>query len=133
MIKADIKSDMLNFDKVDDELRRYIDANLESLAHRVKDRAKELCPVKEGRLKKSIRVQKLKDDEFRVIAHDPKAHLVEMGHVQEGRNGNIVGHVPPYPFLRPARDEVINDLLTLGSRNYDFAKSSGVFDGYWKG
>lgn len=44
---------------------------------------------------------------------DPKAHLVEFGHVLvKGRKGNrrVIGHVPGHPFLRPAWDKHKGDL-----------------------
>jgi len=132
MLEATETTDMTGFDRIDDELRQYIESNLEGVANNVADLAREYCPVKTGKLKKSIKVEE-RDDGYRVITRDAKAHLLEFGHVQEDRKGNIVGHVPPYPFLRPAREAVINDLLRYGGRNYDFAKSSGLFDNYWKG
>ncbi len=133
MLNADVNCDMTGFEKIGDELREYIGANLESIAYHVKDRAQELCPVDEGDLKKSIKVEKVRTDEFRVVTRDPKAHLVELGHVLEDKKGNVIGHVPPYPFLRPARDEAINELLRFGGKGYDFVKASGVFDSYWRG
>lgn len=133
MLSADVNCDMTGFDRIDDELRQYINANLEGIAHEVKDRAKANIKNRTGRLRRSVRVRETKDGEFRVVASAPHAHLVEFGHVQENKKGKIIGHVPPHPFLRPARDEVINELLRSGGKGYDFAKASGVFDDYWKG
>jgi len=66
-----------------------------------------------GRLKKSIRTRKLSRLGFGlqpapiIVAVDrkkaPHAHLVEYGHALV-KNGKVVGHVPAYPFWRPALD-----------------------------
>lgn len=34
------------------------------------------------------------------------AHLVEQGHQMVVKDGRVVGHVPPYPFLGPAEQDV---------------------------
>lgn len=69
--------------------------------------------VKGGKLKKSIKVKNegLKNGEIKysVGSADPKAHLIEFGHllVKGGPldgGGHVVGWVPAYPFLRPAAE-----------------------------
>ncbi len=132
MIKIGMDFSNLDLSKYTTEIQEYIIDHKKEIAHRVKDRAKQLCPKKTGRLCRSIRVRKTRDG-FEVRANAPHAHLVEFGHRIKKENGEYDGHVPPHPFLRPARDEVLNNLLNSGAKGFEFAESAGVFDDYWKG
>lgn len=50
---------------------------------------------------------KINKDQWLVGAFAPHAHLVESGHrLTVGKNGRVVGHVPPHPFFEPAIEAV---------------------------
>ncbi|MBI9110295.1 HK97 gp10 family phage protein [Maridesulfovibrio ferrireducens] len=132
MLKANVDCSLLEFDQVTAELKAYLEDNCESLAHQIKDEAIRLCPIDDGKMVKTIKVAKNGDD-YRVVVRDPKSHLVEFGHVVEDKNGNIVGHAQPKPFLRPAREKVIGELLRAGTKGIDFVNSSGFFGNHWEG
>ncbi len=79
-----------------------------------------------GNLKKAIRTKKLKRLGFgnqpaAVIAavdrkKAPHAHLVEFGHALV-RNGRVIGHVPAYPFWRPAVDAKAGEAMSQVERD----------------
>lgn len=73
-----------------------------------------------GNLIRSIKKRKSRLMENSVIAGAmaPHAHLLEEGHAIV-RNGNVVGHVPARPFVKPAEEftrtkiqEVVNEVLS---------------------
>lgn len=93
-----------------------LETRADELAQKVAQYARENCPEKSGKLKKSIKVEDMPDGK-RVRAAANHAHLVELGHRMvkpyhiEG-GGQEAGHVPAYPFLRPALDKVIAEETT---------------------
>lgn len=78
-----------------------------------------------GNLKKSVRTKKLKRLGFGlnpapiIVAVDrkkaPHAHLVEYGHALV-KNGKVIGHVPAYPFWRPALDSKLPHAVSTVER-----------------
>lgn len=103
----------------------------EEIAGEVAEEARRRVPVKEGRLKKSIKVAK-RDGRIFVRAYGTKSrhgHLVEYGHIMVNpHTGAFVGHVPAYPFLRPALDTVVAQ-ITSGSFTPSGAKETVQGDG----
>jgi len=101
----------------------------------IRDKAKAKVPKRTGRLKESITVT-VRFPDFRNVDAEvgPKsafkfikvegalgqfkqlaatgwyAHFVEFGHVLKAR-GKIIGSVPPRPFLRPAADESVGEVV----------------------
>lgn len=71
--------------------------------HSKKYEAKRTKPHKH--LRTSIRPKKSRYDGWIVQAGVPHAHLVEYGHYIV-RNGDLIGHAAPHPFLRKAKDAV---------------------------
>ena len=70
----------------------------EDSAEQIKESAKELVPVKSGRLKNSIEVTK-EGDNYVIGSDLPYAGCVEYG----------TKDMAPTPYLRPALSEVVNE------------------------
>lgn len=95
------------------EIEEALRSNLEEIAHRVADKARQKVRRRTGKLARTIKVITLPHG-FRVKAGSNKvrtAHLIEFGHDMVTKDGRTVGRVPAYPFLRPAKEEVINDVI----------------------
>ena len=116
----------------------FIDQNAGAIAEDIAAEAEATTAFKDktGKLRKSIRARKMhswtgsrggthltesvptnRDVDgvvWVVQASDPKAHLIELGHVKKTRKGKILGTVPAYPFIRPALEKI-------------FAKASALF------
>lgn len=84
----------------------------------IRDRARALCPVKRGRLRKAIIVLRRRGRpeydhvavgiDYRKASH---GHLVEFGTGPRVSNGRSTGQMPARPFMRPAfessKEEVV--------------------------
>ena len=70
--------------------------------------------VKTGILKKRIGKKRSKYDRLSYIAgaNAPHAHLLENGHAIV-KNGIVLGHVPARPFVKPAEDEVKQEIMEV--------------------
>ncbi len=95
-------------------IRDATDEALKQMAERVKDRAKQTSAFADhtGNLRRSIRVLEHPHALGYIVraggtGESGHAHLVEFGHAQVTKDGRIVGHVPPHPFLRPALEEEV--------------------------
>ena len=133
-------------------LNAFVEMNLLRLAGEImmEARASSAFSDETGRLRKSIKVQKVRldgEDAVTVRATSPHAHLIEFGHNQVTRGkmyskrgktpvrgpGEIVGVVPAKPFLRPALLKVMAKYMAgfrAGSGVHaEFAASSGIFEG----
>ncbi|MFB3788470.1 MAG: HK97-gp10 family putative phage morphogenesis protein [bacterium] len=86
----------------------------------IRARARELCPVKTGRLRKAIQVKRHRGTpetthvsvgiDYRKVRY---GHLVEFGSPgRETKSGKSTGPMPAQPFMRPAfeatKEEVTN-------------------------
>ena len=106
-------------EEVPKALKDFIIENEEKVAKMIEDRAKATTQFKDktGRLRKSIKAKKSKYDEggWIVSAIAPHAHLVEFGHdkIVPWISPNSIGTVPPHPFLREAKESVINEAIAL--------------------
>ena len=107
LFKADVRVGIQNVSL--SPIKKAADEWLRETAERVKDRARQTSAFvdRSGALRRSIRVL----EHPRVLGYivraggtkkSAHAHLVEFGHAQVTKDGRIVGHVPPHPFLRPA-------------------------------
>ena len=72
--------------------------------------ARAKCPVKTGKLKKSIKqsvsVKEGGESYVKIFVSKPHGHLIEFGHaIKRVKGGPTFGHVPAHPFMRPAIDE----------------------------
>lgn len=87
-----------------DRAPELVDQELETAARNIEADAKGYIKSKSGHLASSIKVQKSKA-RYKIIAGGasaPHAHLVEFGHRMVNENGQVIGDVPPHPFLRRA-------------------------------
>jgi len=120
-------------------IRDAVSPGLKALAGEVAARAKHSSAFKDktGYLRKSIKVTKptaadiaeAGDPSVLVVrTRAPHAHLVEDGHAMVTADGRVVGHVPPHPFLRPARDSVANEaeaIVALAMDKIDIVVGGG--------
>ena len=101
----------VDIDAITADVREMMEPQLEYLAERVADEARRTSEFadKTGELRRSISAKKSKfeDGGYIVIAKAQHAHLVEFGHVQVTKNGDVVGSVAARPFLRRAKDKVL--------------------------
>ena len=67
-----------------------------------------------GILKRRIKKKRSKYNEHSCIAGAmaPHAHLLEYGHALV-RNGQVYGHVPAHPFVRPAEEAVKKEVMQV--------------------
>jgi len=119
MIKAEVNyaTDIELPDKIDfSKLNRIIDDNVEKIATFIRDDAKATTAFtdKTGKLRKSIRIRKSKfeDGGYIVQSKAPHAHLVELGH-DLIKNGKKIGRVKEHPFLRPAKEKAIKQVIKV--------------------
>jgi HK97 gp10 family phage protein len=93
------------------------DAQAAASIHRGPRRRPEAVPLAE-----TIRtdVEQMGKESARVAVgtNSPIAHLREFGHAQVaggalGQGGHVIGHVPAYPFLRPAIDQHAEDAVQI--------------------
>ena len=109
-----------------EKVASYRDEITEKVADAVLKRAKTTTQFDDdtGRLRKSGRKKPSRYDEGTVLVQftDPKAHLIEHGHLmvkhdgtpaRVGKHGEVMRHVPAYPFLGPAADEVEAELPAI--------------------
>jgi len=91
-----------------DKLNEHIENNCMQLAQECAETAKGLVGEKTGYLKKHIKAYRSRYEEGGAIcyADAPHAWLVEFGHALI-RNGQVIGHVPAHPFMRPAKEKVM--------------------------
>ena len=91
-------------------VRAEIDSDLGGIAAQVFEKARGTTAFRDktGRLRQSIWIyrSKFRDGGYVVYVKAPHSHLVEFGHVQMGRDGTVLGHVPGKHFLRKARNAV---------------------------
>lgn len=84
---------------------------LEYAGEMIKNSAKSKIHNETGALGASVKTQSkftATKQQVSVIAggvQAPHAHLVEFGHRQITKTGQIIGDVPAHPFLRPAYEE----------------------------
>ena len=89
---------------------------LENSANKISNSAKSKINDKTGNLKQSIKIRKFNKKDIKGVSvvaggtKAPHAHLVEFGHRQIDKNGNVVGDVPPHPFFRNSFDEYREEL-----------------------
>jgi HK97 gp10 family phage protein len=79
--------------------------SLLSAAGALQASAKQLCPVRSGRLRDSITVTGNGTDSVTVGSDLPYAAAVEFGHVEKLKDGGEK-QIPAQPFLIPAFEEV---------------------------
>ena len=87
---------------VENLIRKRIQTKLTKIGAIVVKRAKQLCPVRTGALKKSIHAE-VSQGRVEIIADTEYAYYVETG---EGRG-------PAQPFLRPALHSIEKDIPTM--------------------
>lgn len=84
---------------------------LEHAGEIIKNSAKSKIHDDTGALSASVKTQSkftVKKQQVSVIAggvQAPHAHLVEFGHRQITKTGQVLGDVPAHPFMRPAYEE----------------------------
>jgi HK97 gp10 family phage protein len=97
--------------------RKAVRTAAKSAAKVLLEEAKARVPVKTGNLKKSLGINTRTKKGNIIVYVSPRegkkakydgfyGRFVELGHILrekgKGRNGKVIGHVPPKPFLRPA-------------------------------
>ena len=99
------------------EVLDAIDGNLNEVAEVVFFEAKNTTAFKDRKpyLRSTIkkRKSKFKDGGYIVFSRDPKAHLVEYGHVAVPPGELPEGRVPAHAFMRPALDKGIRVAVEL--------------------
>ena len=109
--------DMDGFDVQTQEVIDAVNANISEVAEFVLTEANTSTAFKDKNivLRPSLKKRKSKFENggYIVFSPDPKAHLVEFGHVMIAW-GKITGRrVPPHPFLRPAVDKGVRKAVEL--------------------
>jgi len=115
ILNAEAFVDIEGFDIGLDEIIMDIDAHeVKAVAATVRDKAQATSAFidRSGKLRDSITMRKSKfeDGGYIVVAKDPKAHLIEWGHVKI-LWGKITGErVPAKSFMRKALEETVSEL-----------------------
>lgn len=111
MLEAQVIVNIEGFDTQLDDIMKEVDGDLQVIAAAVRDEAKASSEFKNksGDLRKSIKMRKssFEDGGFIVYTKDPKAHLVEFGHVMFIHGKPTGERVPAHSFLRSAVEKVI--------------------------
>lgn len=100
---------------------------LETVSTKIKVDAESKINSKTGELKGSLR--KKKKSQSGVTSYEisaggqsaPHAHLVEFGHRQVTKTGEVIGDVPARPFLRTAFEDNKDELIVMITRIIDQA------------
>jgi len=115
MLNAEVIVNIEGFDTEVDEIINNIDSkDILPIATSVRDKARNTSAFidRKGKLRKSIgmRKSKFEDGGYIVFAKDPKAHLVEYGHVKFIAGKPTGERVPAHSFLRKALEETIGEI-----------------------
>lgn len=100
---------------------------LESVSRKIEVDAKQRIDSKTGKLEGSLRRKKKTSNNvtsYEISAGGqtaPHAHLVEFGHRQVSKSGEVVGDVPARPFLRSAFEDNKEDIVNEINRIIDQA------------
>jgi HK97 gp10 family phage protein len=88
------------------------------VAINIQESAKTRIHSISGNLAGSFRIKRTFNEKTRMVTISaggkaaPHAHLVEFGHRMITRTGEVVGDVPEHPFLRPAFEQYLPDLIS---------------------
>lgn len=108
---------------IDEILEQYsawadeiVDAVADEAAKEIKARAPQAYTRRTGNLDRSIKKKKSKVKRGTAVAgaFAPHAQLVEYGHdLKVTKGGEVLGHVPAHPFVRPAEQAVREKLSRI--------------------
>lgn len=98
-------------ERLPDSLRKYVQQALSQTAQTVMMRARQLAPVKTGRLMQSIYVQMVAEYMFKVACYVPYALFQEFG----------TRYIMPRYFLTRALQESKSEFLSIMSLNLQYA------------
>jgi HK97 gp10 family phage protein len=98
-------------DKLPDSVRKYVQQALNQTAQTVMMRARQLAPVKTGRLMQSIYVEMVAEYMFKVACYVPYALFQEFG----------TRYIAPRYFLTRALQESRSEFLSIMGLNLQYA------------
>jgi HK97 gp10 family phage protein len=98
-------------DKLPDSVRKYVQQALNQTAQTVMSRARQLAPVKTGRLMQSIYVEMVAEYMFKVACYVPYALFQEFG----------TRYIAPRYFLTRALQESRSEFLSIMGLNLQYA------------
>ena len=98
-------------EKLPDSLQKYLQQALQQTAQTIMMRARQLAPVKTGRLMQSIYVQMVAEYTFRITCYVPYALFQEFG----------TRYIAPRYFLTRALQESRSEFLSIIGLNLQYA------------
>lgn len=115
----------IDIEAITRQVARYTDEGIEAVAKEAAARAKASTAFvdDDGVLRESIKAQKSKKNKketstsWIVKAGAPHSHLIEYGHAQVTKGGEVIGHVPAHPFLQPAVDSVMPEAERIAAEH----------------
>ena len=115
MIKFQVQVESEDFqrklNRLPESIRKWVQQALQQTAQTVQARARQLAPVRTGRLMQSIYVQMESEYAFKVVCYAPYALFVEFG----------TRYITPRYFLTRALQEASSQFLQVMSLNLQAA------------